>query len=375
MRSKAAAEATEYLQNLEDKIKQARENIERGAKQQQQKHGQSTEQQNKPNNGLNLPSLDDILQFIQSKQPQNTSATYKSRQRVYENYCAEAKCQPYSSNLNEFTQSVAGLLIQMHDNDKAASTMKTTVAAIFSKYRLTTNDKTPIPPLIKKTLDVAATTSAKSSPKSKTALSKQELMRIGKEVEKKQEESKWVRDWALILIMYHGILRESEVVSIKFDDIKMLLSQNRIDIQITDDKTSNSKKKKGLKPGKTVTILRSNDKEVCPITWLEKYLATRKLSENPYLFQTVNKTSKRLANSTPNHIVKRAVTLIQLDPSTYGSHSLRSGATTEAINRGVSREDVRKQGGWSANSTTIEKYIQDDEKARIRTATALSSTS
>jgi integrase len=101
---------------------------------------------------------------------------------------------------------------------------------------------------------------------------------------------------------------------------------------------------------------------------MEMYLGMRKLTSQPHLFQSVNDTSKKLSTPTPNHIVKRLVALIQRDPKDYGSHSLRSGATTEAIQRGVSKDDVRKQGGWSVNSATIEKYIRDDEQARVRTA-------
>jgi site-specific recombinase XerD len=236
-----------------------------------------------------------------------------------------------------------------------------------------TNEAVDIPPLVKKTLDMATATSVRSAPISKTHLTKEEMIQIGRRVQEKKDDVKWVRDWALTLIMYHGLLRESEAVALELQDVKMIMSEQRMDLRINKDKTSNRKIKKGLPPGRTVTILKDTNREVCAISWMEMYLGMRKLTSQPHLFQSVNDTSKKLSTATPNHIVKRLVALIQRDPKDYGSHSLRSGATTEAIQRGVSKDDVRKQGGWSVNSATIEKYIRDDEQARVRTAKALTS--
>lgn len=320
-----------------------------------------------------LPTLDDIISFITTRQPANTSATYSSRQKIYEKYCEETKAKAYSADVEEFSRSLGGLIMKMFKKGQAASTMKVTVAAVMSKHKMIYNTAEQLPPIVKKILDIASTTTERNTPVPKQALTFDSLLKIGKKMmEEKEHETKWVRDWALTLIMYKGLLRQSEVVDITYEDVQMKLSRGRFDIKIRKDKTSNNKLKKGQPQGKTVTILKDDNKEVCPIYWLEKYLAKRTATSSPYLFQHTN-SSKRLSNSTPNFIVKRLVELVGLDPKAYGSHSLRRGGTTHAAEKGVALEDIRKQGGWAANSTTITRYVQNDEEARLRTAEALKS--
>jgi integrase len=57
-----------------------------------------------------------------------------------------------------------------------------------------------------------------------------------------------------------------------------------------------------------------------------------------------------------NDAVKRAARRIGLTGD-FGSHSLRTGFTTDAIDAGVPREHVQHHGGWK-NAKSLDNYIR-----------------
>ena len=50
-----------------------------------------------------------------------------------------------------------------------------------------------------------------------------------------------------------------------------------------------------------------------------------------------------------------------IDVSKYNTHSCRSAASTEALNKGVHIEDILKQGNWSNLKTFKKIYFKNIE--------------
>jgi hypothetical protein len=57
------------------------------------------------------------------------------------------------------------------------------------------------------------------------------------------------------------------------------------------------------------------------------------------------------------------------DASEFGTHSFRSGGTTEAFNRGASAAEIKAQGIWKSDSSK-DLYIREHEKSRAKLASS-----
>lgn len=61
---------------------------------------------------------------------------------------------------------------------------------------------------------------------------------------------------------------------------------------------------------------------------------------------------------------------IGLDPSEYGTHSLRSGGASSAATHGITHEQIKSHGRWKTDSAK-ERYIEKDSKARMLVSSSL----
>ena len=55
--------------------------------------------------------------------------------------------------------------------------------------------------------------------------------------------------------------------------------------------------------------------------------------------------------------------------ATYGFHSLRSGAATDAHRQGVTEEEIKLHGNWKSDAVQV--YMRPAMEARLRTSGAL----
>ena len=291
-----------------------------------------------------------------------------SRQRAYEKYCQQAGAVAYDKDPEMYGRTVAGWVLEMLREKKAASTFKVSVSAVNNKYQLIHNVDVSSLPVLKKVLEVAGRVSAKPVSTPKKALTVDELRRIGARVlAESQEENRalMTRDWALMLTMYYGLLRRSEVVAVRAEDVSFRQLSWRekkevMVVKINKSKTDNSNQKKGIAPGRKVEIIENEDKRICAVYWFKQYMPLRmkeSSGKDDVVFSKMDEEGA-MSKETPNHIVKRMVELIGLDPVAYGSHSMRRGGSTDAIRAGADPEDVRVQAGWAQGSATINRYVE-----------------
>ena len=105
---------------------------------------------------------------------------------------------------------------------------------------------------------------------------------------------------------------------------------------------------------------------------LKRYLsqANLKIGENHFLFFPFKKVgiclknqNKILSYASFRDIVKNLVAKIGLDPSIYGTHSLRSGGATD-LAPNTSEFELLTSGRWS-DSRSIRSYVELSDSHRF----------
>lgn len=182
-----------------------------------------------------------------------------------------------------------------------------------------------------------------------------------------------LRDRCMFMLAYHAFLRASEVVRLKRGDITFTMEE--VDgVRMTvmrvhvDRMAKNDKERKGHD---RLVGERAPEDPLCMVRCMEEYLAgTNDVPGGAPLFMT--EAGAKMSGDTPNGRLKvwlRALHLPETDVSTYGFHSLRAGAATEAARAGVHERHIKLHGNWKSDAVRV--YIRPDVSDRLRVSGAL----
>jgi site-specific recombinase XerD len=166
-----------------------------------------------------------------------------------------------------------------------------------------------------------------------------------------------LRDRAIILLGFAGAFRRSELVKLRFEDIK--IHDKGMDIFIRSSKTDQEGQ------GFTKPILRGELH--CPVIAVQEWADAAGIRSG-YLFRAFIQGTQRLrpAENDPNkpevadilvaRVVKKYVSMIGLDENAFGGHSLRSGFVTAALLKGAPYEKIMEVTGQKSVKTLIQYY-------------------
>ncbi len=142
-----------------------------------------------------------------------------------------------------------------------------------------------------------------------------------------------IRDRALLLVMFAGAFRRSEVVGFDWGDVRYPRGKNGMLLHLQKSKTDQRRK------GFWVGIGAGRNPETCPVRALRAW-RLRVGDDGPAIFRGVSPHDGilpgRLSDRTVARLVKRWVESIDLDPEEYSGHSPRAGMATGLIGRGAS---------------------------------------
>lgn len=167
-----------------------------------------------------------------------------------------------------------------------------------------------------------------------------------------------LRNRALITNLYWGCFRASELTARTWRHVKIV--DQGIEWRITQDKTN----QQGSIP-RVTGVPRHEDPFLCPVLALEDWrrrlthLLGRAPKPTDPVFPRLDRghdLTQALSVQSVNRTVQRTAERFGI-AGTFGSHSLRSGFTTDAINHGATREQVQHHGGWR-NATSLDPYIR-----------------
>jgi integrase len=166
-----------------------------------------------------------------------------------------------------------------------------------------------------------------------------------------------IRDLALILNLYWGAFRGSELCAMRWHDAHIVTHG----VEWTVPRAKNDQ----LGRGETVGAARNPNPLLCPATALDTWHTTLTdlLGRQPHTDEPVFvrldhplDAPEAITRDGASQIVKRATRAAGLIGD-YASHSLRAGFVSDALDAGATREQVQHHGRWN-NITSIDPYYR-----------------
>ena len=155
------------------------------------------------------------------------------------------------------------------------------------------------------------------------------------------------RDKALLLLGFAAGLRRSELAGLEVEDLQ--LSPEILRVHLRRSRTDQDGR------GEWVDVVPAASPRCCPLVALREWLIAAELEGGP-VFRAINRWGAlggRISTAAIGHIVKQTAAACGLDPSQYGSHSLRAGCATYLLDHGVPLNIVAKQGRWKKSDTVL----------------------
>ncbi len=158
-----------------------------------------------------------------------------------------------------------------------------------------------------------------------------------------QNDLRGFRDRAILLITYDSLLRRSELVSLKMDDIECDTDGLPIYIRLRKSKTDQEA------IGRVIRLTMKS--KVAIKSWIEKAKITDGL-----LFRGVKNDGDITQGISPgqiNRIYKRLALRANICNKEISGHSIRVGAAQDLVNMGASLPVLMNSGGWSKPETAM----------------------
>jgi integrase len=167
-----------------------------------------------------------------------------------------------------------------------------------------------------------------------------------------------LRDRALLLVGWTGVLRRSELVALTTGDIQFIEGEG-VNVYVRRSKSDQEAEDlvKGLPYG--------SNKETCPMTALRQWLqAAEQNVEGSFEGEIFRRFHRResigesaMTAQYVSTVLKRHAESAGLDPDEYSAHSLRAGFITQAIRAGKADRRVKEHSGH-ASWETFNPYVE-----------------
>ena len=167
------------------------------------------------------------------------------------------------------------------------------------------------------------------------------------------DDSRTLRDRALLLVGFAGAFRRSELVALRYEDLKF--TEEGLVVTVPRSKTDPDGE------GQTVGIPHGFHPETCPVRALELWLEKSNITFGN-LFPAIGRwggevTARPIGDHQLAKIIKRLAAQAGLDPESFSGHSLRSGLATAAAHGGASERSIMDQTRHRSLKQ-VRKYIR-----------------
>ena len=167
----------------------------------------------------------------------------------------------------------------------------------------------------------------------------------------------------LSLLCYAATLRIQEALNVQVKHISFSSASMKIYIP--------KRKNDQYREGHYVTVAKTFT-SACPVVAVQRLIQDAKLTSNGYLICRIAYTKNRYIAKSAGISYSRARDILRAGLAKYlgenfnfGTHSLRAGAATHAVNSGhVSQSALDKHVGWRSTKSKF-RYVKDDEQASI----------
>ena len=171
--------------------------------------------------------------------------------------------------------------------------------------------------------------------------------------EQKTNETKKLRDKAIILIGFGGGFRRTELISIDYEDLEFVPEG----LKITLKKSKTDQFGEGMIKG----LPYFDDENYCPVTNLKKWLEISNINSGP-IFRRFSKgtilTDNRLTDQSVVLLIKKYLKLSGIENNNFAGHSLRSGFATVAADSGADERSIMAMTGHKTTEM-VRRYIRE----------------
>ena len=171
--------------------------------------------------------------------------------------------------------------------------------------------------------------------------------------EQKTNETKKLRDKAIILIGFGGGFRRTELISIDFEDLEFVPEGLKIILK----KSKTDQFGEGMIKG----LPYFNDENYCPVTNLKKWLEISNINSGP-IFRRFSKgsnlTDNRLTDQSVVLLIKEYLKIAGIENKNFAGHSLRSGFATVAADSGADERSIMAMTGHKTTQM-VRRYIRE----------------
>lgn len=329
-----------------------------------------------------------MLRWVRENQNNNTRRTYESGWRGFEQYLREEGVPPHSIRPCDVADY---LRKRVEEQGVAAATVAGDRASIAAHLKYDPRlREVHLHPLVVDTMRLCMNKAAQSKPKQHVSAELMQAIVAQHEAEAGLAPSlssrpnvggSWLaeRNVCLLLTMMVGMLRESEAVELRMEDVHLGHQPGThvgaafdcLSLHVRGSKTDQAKK------GATVLLAANRrDASMCPVQRMQRYMQTRRAAgvHSDYLFP--RQDGGGMAKSTPCSLVQKAVQSANEfaaargegsekwgPPTAYGSHSMRRGGVTEARNSGVDMLEIQRHGRWV--SAAVWGYVGPTQGQRL----------
>jgi integrase len=265
------------------------------------------------------------------KRSRNTQVGYRSDFRIFQTWCDSAGREALPAS----TDTLSLFLTAQLQDGRRVSTVERRMNAVVFMHRQG-NFQEPNSRECRRVLS-GARRQRKERPGGKRALQVPDLVAICKKL---GASNAGVRDRAILVLGLASGLRRSALAALDVKDVTF--DRRGLIIDVWAGKTDQE--------GKGVAIGVYAGKRACtdPVRTLKEWLSRRGKAAGP-LFTRVQTgdfvTAARMTGESINELVQRAVSLVGLDPTEYGAHSLRAGLVTAAADGGASDREIMRVSG------------------------------
>jgi hypothetical protein len=279
---------------------------------------------------------------------ESTKRTYSSQFKAYSRFCRRLQVDPVPSDWSTLSRYVAFLA-----RTKAPSTVRQYLNIIRTMH-LIEDLPNPLEDNFKLDLLLRAIKRVRGDqPSYKLPLSLGHLLSI-----KPLLNLDSLRDcqlWAAMLVGFFGLLRVSN-----FTDVAKCVTREQISLiegglalNINASKTIQFRQRKHQA---ILPLLKNHP--LCPVTALLTFFnRTLDVSDQAPLFSTMqNSQARPLSSSTFRRRLSDILTLANLSPAQYSTHSLRRGGATWLVSAGVPIQVVKRLGDWKSDA--VFQYIR-----------------
>ena len=279
-----------------------------------------------------------VQQYLQASLSVNTRRAYANDLQHFLNW---------GGSIPATSERIASYLAE-HAEKLSYGTLSRRVVAIGKAHAAKKIPNPSLSEIVKATLSGIRRTSGRVQRRVRPTLLPQVL-----EMVKGLNDTKGIRDKALLLVGFAGAFRRSELVAIRVGDVRYV--EEGIVIHLPRSKTDQTGK------GRDVAIPAMRGK-LCPVKAIKEWLKLSEIASGA-VFRGVNRHGQVLTNAlTPQSvalIVKERVSAIGLDAKEFSGHSLRAGLVTSAAINGVSSWKICQQTGHKSDAV-MQRYIRDN---------------